>query len=173
MKIASLCFLTLMSFSLFSQESDTEVAKTIDRLRYAWDEEAETLQTYAGLGEFCGKSAYRKEIIGMLDEIHHYDTLLYGIVTRKYNADKDKEAKATIDDIETLEVEYTTKAFKRFVHKECNTFNEIENNFGASKGEEYQAEVKVLEDELKKYVISITRRIDIIDEHVHHLHIGD
>ena len=109
----------------------------------------------------------------MLDEIHHYDTLLYGIVTRKYNADKDKEAKATIDDIETLEVEYTTRAFKQFVHKECNTYNEIENNYGASKGEEYQTEVKALEEELQKYVVSITRRIDIIDEHVHHLHIGD
>ena len=141
MKIAALFLLTFLSISALAQESDTEVAKTIDKLRYAWDDEAETLQTYDGLGQFCRTSGYRKMIIDMLDEIHHYDTLLYGIVTRKYNADKDKEAKATIDDIETLEVEYTTRAFKQFVHKECNTYNEIENNYGASKGEEYQTEV--------------------------------
>ncbi len=162
-----------ISFSLLAQESDSEVAKTIDKLRYAWDDEAESLQTYSGLGQFCGESTYRKKIIKMLDDIHHYDTLLYGIVIRKYNADKDKEAKATIDDIETLEVDYTTRAFKQFVHKECNTYNEIENNLGAAKGEAYDSEVKALETELKKYVLSITKRIDIIDEHVHHLHIGD
>lgn len=173
MKLISLTLLITASVFAHAQESDTEVAKTIDKLRYAWDDEALSLQTYAGLGKFCGESVYRKSIIQMLDDIHHYDTLLYGIVTRKYNANKDAEAKATIDDIETLEVDYTTKSFKQFVHKECNTYNEIENNLGAAKGAEYKKEVKGLEEELKKYVASITKRIDIIDEHVHHLHIGD
>ncbi len=154
-------------------QTDSEVAKTIDDLRYAWDEEAIKLESYEGLGNFCGESTYRKKIINMLDEIHHYDTLLYGIVTRKFNTTQDAEAKATIEDIETLEVDYTTLAFKRFVHKECNTYNEIENNLGAAKGKEYEKEVKALEEELIKYVDAITKRIDIIDEHVHHLDIGD
>lgn len=173
MKLLSLILLLFTVSGIYGQETDSEVAKTIDKLRYAWDDEANSLETYSGLGQFCGESAYRKQIITMLDEIHHYDTLLFGIVTRKYTASQDKEAKATIDDIETLEVDYTTKAFKRFIHKECNTYNEIENNFGAAKGEEYEAEVNQLEEELKKYVESITKRIDIIDEHVHHLHIGE
>ena len=153
MKLTSVIALLLLTVFVHAQESESEIAKTIDKLRYAWDDEAISLQTYSGLGKFCGESVYRKQIIQMLDDIHHYDTLLYGIVTRKYNASKDDEAKATIDDIETLEVEYTTKAFKRFVHKECNTYNEIENNLGAAKGEEYKQEVKALEEELKKYVM--------------------
>lgn len=173
MKLTSVILLLAMTVFASAQESETEVAKTIDKLRYAWDEEAATLQTYDGLGNFCGESVYRKKIIRMLDDIHHYDTLLYGIVTRKYSTTSDAEAKATIDDIQTLEADYTTKAFKRFVHKECNTYNEIESNLGSAKGEEYELEVKSLEDELRKYVVSITKRIDIIDEHVHHLHIGE
>ncbi|GAB4229109.1 MAG: hypothetical protein Tsb0034_00630 [Ekhidna sp.] len=162
----------LISLSVFSQESK-EIIKIIDELRYSWDDEAEKLETYEGLGEFCGNSVYRKKIIGMLDDIHHYDTLLYGIVTRKFDKTEDAEAKATLDDIETLEVDYTTKSFRRFIHKECNTYNEIENNLSREGGVEYKKEVKTLEAELKKYVKEITKQIDIIDEHVHHLHLDD
>ena len=165
--------LLLLSISVYAQEQETEVVKAVDDLRYTWDDEAEKLQTYEGLGSFCGQSVYRKKIIGMLDQIHHYDTLLYGIVTRKFTENKDSEAKATLDDIETLESDYTTKSFRRFIHQECNTYNEIENNLGREKGPEYKKEVKVLEDELKKYVKEITKQIDLIDEHVHHLHLGE
>ncbi len=172
MKNLLILLIALISFPLFAQKSDHEVAKTIDTLRFAWDEEALTLETYKGLGTFCGNSVYKKKIVKMLDDIHHYDTLLYGIVIRKFNKNQDAEAKATIDDIETLEVNYTTKSFLRFAHKECNTFNEIENNLAEAGGTAYEKEVKFLENELKKYVAVITRRIDVIDEHVHHLHIG-
>lgn len=172
MKRTTFLLLFFISFSIFAQE-EAKIVKIIDELRYSWDDEAEKLETYAGLGEFCGNSPYRNNIIKMLDDIHHYDTLLYGIVTRKFAKDKDPEAKATLDDIETLEVDYTTKAFKRFIHKECNSYNEIENNLGAEGGEEYEKEVNMLEEELKKYVIEITKQIDIIDEHVHHLHLTD
>jgi len=172
MKRTTLLLLFFVSISVFAQQ-EAEIVKTIDDLRYTWDDEALKLETYEGLGEFCGNSEYRKKIISMLDDIHHYDTLLYGIVTRKYEANEDQEAKATLNDIETLEVDYTTKSFRRFIHKECNTYNEIENNLGAAGGSEYNKEVKALEKELKKYVIEITKQIDIIDEHVHHLHLDE
>jgi len=163
----------LFSFTLHAQPDESDVVKAVDDLTIKWDTEAEKLQTYEGLGSFCGNSAYRKKIIAMLDEIHHYDTLLYGIVTRKYQATQDPEAKATLDDIETLEEDYTTRAFRRFIHRECNTYNEIEQNLGREKGAQYKKEQKALESELRKYVKAITRQIDIIDEHVHHLHLGD
>lgn len=169
MKRTTLLLLVFVSSVAFSQEDEKEVVRHIDELTIAWDNEAEKLQSYQGLADFCSNSFYRKKIIQMLDDIHHYDTLLYGIVTRKFNTDKDPEAKATIDDIETLETDYTTKSFRRFIHKECNTYNEIEKNLGRAKGPEYEKEVKQLEDELKKYVVEITKQIDIIDEHVHHL----
>lgn len=168
--ITAILFATLTSFS---QENEADIVKAIDDLTINWDNEAKTLQTYEGLGSFCGQSQYRKKIISMLDEIHHYDTLLYGIVTRKFNANGDKEAKATLDDIETLESDYTTRSFRKFIHQECNTYNDIEKNLGAAKGPEYEEEVKALEAELKKYVVEITKQIDLIDEHVHHLHLGE
>lgn len=171
MKTFATILFTLCSSLLFAQE--TEIAKTIDALTLKWDSNAIKLETYAGLGEFCSQSSYRKEIISLLDEIHHYDTLLYGIVTRKFDANQDAEASATIKDIDKLESEYTTKAFKKFIHQECNTYNDIEKNLGSKKGKPYEKEVKKLEKELIKYVDEVTKQIDLIDEHVHHLHIGE
>lgn len=170
MKLIS--FLLLIS-CLFVQAQETQIAKTIDDLTIKWDKNAVKLETYQGLGQFCSESAYRNEIIDLLDEIHHYDTLLYGIVNKKFDANQDAEAKATIDDINTLEADYTTKSFKKFIHNECNTYNEIERNLGSKKGKEYDKEVKKLEKELVKYVEEVTKQIDLIDEHVHHLHIGE
>lgn len=158
---------------LFAQSQESEIAKTIDKLTVKWDKNAIDLETYEGLGKFCSESAYRKQIIELLDEIHHYDTLLYGIVSRKFDASQDAEAKATIEDINTLEADYTTSSFKKFIHQECNTYNEIEKNLGSKGGKEYEKEVKNLEKELIKYVVEVTKRIDLIDEHMHHLHIGE
>lgn len=172
MQRITLLLLLLISYSTFAQENEG-IVKIIDDLRYSWDDEAVKLQSYKGLGDFCSNSVYRKKIIKMLDDIHHYDTLLYGIVTRKYDANKDPEAKATLDDIDILEVDYKTISFRKFIHQECNTYNEIENNLGRAKGPEYEKEVKELEDELIKYVAEITKQIDTIDEHVHHLDLGD
>ena len=169
----SLTTLLLVLSFFVSQAQETEIAKTIDALTIKWDKEAVELESYAGLGKFCSESRYRKEVISLLDEIHHYDTLLYGIVNRKFDANADAEAKATIDDINTLEVEYTTQAFKKFIHQECNSYNEIEKNLGAAKGKKYEKEVDKLEKELIKYVEEVTKRIDLIDEHMHHLHIGE
>ena len=137
--------------------------------RKRWDENAEKLKTYEGLNRFCRDRFYRQRITDLLDNIHHYDTLLYGIVTRKYANSKDAEAKATLKDIEELESDYKTLAFKQFIRDECELSHEIESNFGHEHGSKYEKERGKLEAELEKYVDEITELIDVIDEHVHHL----
>jgi 3-phosphoglycerate kinase len=143
--------------------------KIIDELTIKWDNAALELETYNGLKIYCSTKPYRDETIRMLNKIHHYDTLLYGIVNRKFKDKKDPEAEMTLRDIKKLEEEYTTKNFKAFIHRECNSVNEIEKNYGRYGGEKFEKEVRKLEKELAKYVLSITSRIDIIDEHIHHL----
>lgn len=160
----------LLLCSLFSIAQDKEnIVKIVDDLTLKWDNQAEELKTYKGLQTYCSTKPYRDRTIELLNKIHHYDTLLYGIVNRKYSETEDEEAKLTLKDIEKLEDEYTTKNFKAFIHRECNGVNEIERNYGKAGGENYVKEVKKLEKELLKYVVSITERIDIIDEHIHHL----
>ncbi len=170
MKAFALTILLCSALSSLSQENESEdIVKVIDDLTIKWDNQALELKTYKGLQVYCSTKPYRDKTVRLLDKIHHYDTLLYGIVSRKYKDGKDSEASATLDDIKKLESDYTTKNFKAFIHRECNGVNEIERNFGRQGGSQYEKEVKKLEKELSKYVESITNRIDIIDEHIHHL----
>lgn len=169
MKIALTIILTFFLATLSYAQDEIDIVKIIDELTLKWDEQAVELQTYKGLKYYCATKPYRDKTIKLLNKIHHYDTLLYGIVSRKYDSSKDNEAELTLKDIQKLETDYTTQNFKAFIHRECNGVNEIERNYGRAGGSQYEKEVKKLEKELSKYVSSITSRIDIIDEHIHHL----
>jgi hypothetical protein len=158
-----------LTFASFAQEEKKDIVKIIDELTARWDKEALKLEKYAGLKDYCQIKPYRDKTMELLNLIHHYDTSLFMIVTAKYEANQDPEAKATLDDINTVETVYTTPAFLKFLHKECTTLNSIENNLAKKGGKEYKDAVKALEKELFKYVEGITKRIDLIDEHVHHL----
>ncbi len=169
MNRVNLITLILFLFASTAAAQEEDIVKIIDDLTIEWDNGAEKLSTYEGLKEYCRVKPYRDRTIKLLNNIHHYDTVLFQIVTEKFEMEKDPEAKATIDDIETLEVDYTTKSFLVFLREECQESNFIENNLGRAGGEEYKQEVAALEEELKKYIDAITRQIDLIDDHVHHL----
>lgn len=151
------------------QKEDKDIVTIFDDLRENWDQEAVKLETYEGLKDFCRIKPYRENVIELLDNIHHYDTTLYQTVKAKFDLDQNPEAKATLDDIEELEKDYRTRSFLKFLHKECNTFNDIERNYGRSKGPEYEKEVTKLEKEMVKYVEAIKELVDVIDDHIHHL----
>lgn len=165
--------LFLASIGLFfaqtSVAQNSAIIKTVDSLTQIWDREALILETYDGMNEYCRNGQHRRNTIKLVKIIHHYDSVLYSTVSNKYSSNQDPEAKATLDDIEKLEKEYTTQGFLDFIHSECSTFNEIESNYGSAKGKKYDKEVEKMEKELVKYVEAITQQIDIIDEHIHHL----
>ena len=48
---------------------------------------------------------------------------------------------------------------------------EIEETFDSKTRKKYEKEIKEFEKELVKYLNSITFRVDIIDDHIHHLHL--
>lgn len=167
MKYLAPVFLFFFSFLGTAQEKD--IVAIIDDLTIKWDKQAVDLSKYAGLKYYCTADQYREKTIQLLDDIHYYDTLLYGIVDRKYADTKDKAASITLKEIITVETEYTTPNFKGFLSQECDRFAEIENTFSKADGSKYYDEIEKLEKELDKYVGSITKRIDLIDEHIHHL----
>jgi len=166
--LASLLFMSVI-FASIAQEDDQGVVATFDELTVDWDNEEIKLKTYEGLHDYCKVQSYRAKIIGLLKDIHHYDSALYEIVQAKYSSNNDSEAKATLNDIAKLESEYTTRAFLNFGHKECRTFNNIEQHYSNKEDKGFRKEVKALEKELVKYVDMVTKQIDIIDEHIHHL----
>jgi len=147
---------------------DSEIVRIMDALRAEWDTKVQFLSSYDDLRNLCGNDSYRRDLVAVLNTIHHYDTTLYEAVMEKYTRTSDPVAKATLDDIEALEANYTTRSFMIFVRKECQEYKLTEN--GVSKeGTEYEANRKRIEMELIKYLPEITRQIDLIDEHAHHL----
>ncbi len=162
----SILFLFSLMFSFFGFAQEGDITKTIDALTLEWDKTARQMQNYKGLSAFCQEKVFRDNAVRLLNDIHHYDSVLFSIVTEKYDTDGNSEAKKTLDDIEKLESEYTTREFLIFLRRECTTVNNIEMN---KSSEFYEQDTKKLEKEAKKYVLGITAQIDLIDEHVHHL----
>lgn len=160
----------LLLLGLFSSAQQNEdIVAIIDDLTVRWDQGAINLKSYQGIQEFCLNKSYQSETIELLNTIHHWDTSLYFIVQKKFDTNKDKEAAATLEDIEKLETEYSTINFKLFIQDECNQLKIIEDSFDQELIKQYEKDIRQFEKELVKYVNSITYRIDIIDEHIHHL----
>ena len=164
------CFLILMISGVYvNAQEKINIVEIIDNLTVKWDETAIRMKDYQGIQNFCASKEYKKNTIQLLDDIHHWDTTLYFIVQEKYADTQDEEADATLRDIETLERDYTTENFKLFIQNECTMLKVIEDHFDPQTIRSYEKEIKKFEKELVKYLNSITSRIDIIDEHVHHL----
>lgn len=165
-----IALLTIVVCGAKAQDSEEELVATLDELTADWDREADHLKTYEGLGKFCKTQAYRFKITGLLKDIHHYDSVLYKVVKEKYEKSRNPEAAKTLADIKKLESEYTTKAFLKFEHNECRTYNNMEQYYRNKKDSKgFKKEVKAVEKELTKYVKTVTDQIDLIDEHSHHL----
>ncbi len=156
------------------QESEEQrLDEKIDQITYDWDLEADKLSTYVGLQQLCTDEAYRTKIFSLLDEIHHYDTVLYGVLLKLSKTSKDKEVKQTLKDIKKFEDEYDTKDFIHFMNEECKAMREIERDSEKTANDvginSYSGQVYLLETELFKYVKHVTNRVDKIRLHVHHL----
>ncbi|MEP0985261.1 hypothetical protein [Ekhidna sp.] len=156
---------------LWSQEERLD--EKVDQITYDWDLEADKLSTYAGLQQLCSDTEYRSKILMLLDQIHHYDTVLYGVLIKLSRTSTDKEVKKTLKDIKKFEEEYDTKSFVHFMNEECKAMREIEKDSEATANDvginSYSGQVYLLETELYKYVKHVTARVDKIRVHVHHL----
>lgn len=164
--------LLLAGLTSIAQEK-VSIVMVIDDLTVRWDQTAIELKNYRGIHNFCDDDPYREKTIELLDQIHHWDTTLYFIVQEKFDTDKDEEAAETLRDIEKLETEYSTENFKLFIQDECAALKVIEEHFDQQTVRKFENEIKKFERESNKYINSITYRIDIIDEHIHHLKLDE
>ncbi|MBC6401045.1 MAG: hypothetical protein GDA51_08395 [Ekhidna sp.] len=162
-----------ITISTFSQEENERLDEKIDELTYGWDLEADKLSSYEGLTNLCSDGNYRNEIFQLLKDIHHYDTILYNVLTDLSKRSSDKEIAKTLRDIKKFEEDYGMKNFIHFMSEECKAMINIERDADDTRNEvgftSYSGQVYILETELVKYVNHVTDRVDKIREHVHHL----
>lgn len=172
MKTIFLSALILISTCALSQENE-RLDEKIDQITYDWDLEADKLSSYEGLQQLCMDEAYRTKILTLLDEIHHYDSVLYDVLLKLSKTSDDKEIKKTIKDIKKFEEDYDSQSFIAFMSDECKAMRDIETHADETANEvgynSYDGQVYLLETELFKYVKHVTARVDKIRLHVHHL----
>lgn len=175
MRIIYFTFLIFISTSLLSQSDvkNDRLDEEIDRVTYKWDLEADKLASYEGLQNLCADESYRLEVFDLLKEIHHYDTILYQVLVKLSHQSKDREIQRTLKEIKRFEEEYDIEAFVHYMHLECNAMLEIERESDNTRNEvgfiSYSSQIYLLETELIKYVKHITKRVDRLRLHVHHL----
>ena len=168
-----LSFAISINTTLLAQEES--LGESIDRITFSWDTESLGLTDYQGLTKFCKDVDYRNTIIDLMNEIHHYDSVLYDKAILAQSRSTDKEIEKLIKEIESFEGKYSPKNFVHFLKIECDSQKELEKNaedLSTAMGEEsVDGQIYVIEVELQRYVKHLTHRVDNIRKHVHHLHI--
>lgn len=163
-----------LAFNTYAQKE--AIGHVIDSLSLGWDQESKYLEEYTGFKRFCDDAGYRSQVIQMLNDIHHYDSVLYERLVDAQRFQHDKEIARTLKDITKFEKEYDMKSFLVFLEKECGSLHKIERKKNAltdEVGEEsYDGKIYVLLTEMGKYLKHITKRVDILRKHVRHLHIN-
>lgn len=160
---------------VLAQQGEENVVEKFDDLVTRWDLLSADLGSYEGLNKYCTQRQYQEDVLKILNEIHHYDSLLYDRVSKKARFNKSHELKKTLQQIEEFEEEYKSPSFISKLHDECVGRREIEKDSKELRSDiamnSYDGQVLILEADLHKYIVHITKLVDHIKEHIHHLHI--
>lgn len=174
----------LMAFVLLqvnAQENDASnnIEERYDQLTEEWLGLSRELTTYDGLAKFCNDADYRKYALNLLGHIHHYDSLVLRLLSAPANAGtaSHKEYKSSLKDIRKFEEKYSLKAFIAHLRSSCGDLHSIEHDKEELKKNSgmysYDGQRLVIENEIGKYLKHTTKQIQVIDEHVHKLHLED
>lgn len=174
MKKVIIIALSALTFFTVQAQEET-LGEKITELSSNWDLTVVNLNSYSGLSKFCKDQTYRSEIITLLGDIHHYDSVLYDRLVKASRVSDDKEIKKALDQIKKFEENYSMKTFIHFLHDECRGRSELERNANDSRAntgdESYDSQVYLIEIELNKFIKQITKRVDHVKKHVEHLRI--
>jgi hypothetical protein len=173
-KLVFIALTFLTCYASNAQEEET-LGQKIHTLSFDWDLMSSSLNNYEGLTKFCKDQNYRNEVIKLLNNIHHYDSVLYDRLVKASRSSNDKEIKKAIEQIEKFEDNYDMKSFLNYLHDDCKGRAELEKTAKESKSDmgenSYDGQIYIIELELNKYIKHITKRVDHIRKHVEHLHI--
>lgn len=172
-----LCILlAASSFASPVEKNETDLVDRFNDLTNRWALISYDIGTYDGLKKYCLDQSYRTHVIGILNDIHHYDSLLYERIKIKSLSGTNHEIKKVLHQIEAFEVKYKATSFAKTLHEECADQRSLERNYDELKNDivdnSYDSQAHLLEAHLHSYVKHITRLMDHINEHIHHLHIG-
>lgn len=166
---------------LFCQAVTAQTASHLeddfDLLTSEWLSVSGDLKTYQGLNRFCQSAQYRQDVVDVLDLMHHYDSLVLNVLLDpSYDLQiSHREYKNTVKDIQQFEENYSIKKFMDFLRQSCRARNDLEKNkadlMKGSGVHSYDGKILVLENELRKFLKNIDKKVIAIDDHLHLIHV--
>ncbi|MDA1121343.1 MAG: hypothetical protein O2887_12780 [Bacteroidetes bacterium] len=176
-------FFLLTSFLSIGQTKDMSQTKEaieakFDQIAAHWNLLSAELDNYEGLSAYCTSNEYRMEVLVVLNEIHHFDSLIMDKVKApNFKHENQREERKTLQNIAEFESEYSLKNFVEKLSQECEDRKDIEkhkketiNEIGS---DSYGGQKLVVELDLYKFIHHVTKRLDHIETHLHRLHIDE
>ena len=168
-KVTVLIAVSFILTQVVYAQNEGHIEEEYDHLTAQWLEVSGELKTYSGLTTFCKSAEYSTQTIGILEALHHYDSIVLDIMKNNpINHDvSHREYKKTSKDIGKFETEYGIKG-------SCNTRKDLEKNKKELMKESgmysYDGQLLVLETQLIKFLKHIDKRVVSIDNHLHMIH---
>jgi len=175
-RTAFISSLVLFSLASRAQSGGVSIEKEYDVLTERWLEVSKELKNYAGLSGFCVQADFRNHTVGILKQLHHYDSVvlefLHDPATEILIGHH--EYKVVMHEIQSFETKYGIKSFIEFLRESCVTRNDLEKNKKTLELESgmysYDGQIAVLEADITKFLHHIDKRVVSIDKHLHRIH---
>jgi len=175
--ICLVCILLMVNFSLLAQdELEINITTDFDILDVEWHVLARDLDNYEGFSIYCTNLDFQSKVLNNLHSIHHYDSLIILKLNDPAYTMSEHERIATLKEISKFEKKYSARNFIKTLRRECKERKEIEKEHQHERGgfgqDTYDGQKYILEVELGNYVHHITKMVDHIDKHIHHLNLN-
>ena len=156
------------------EEVGARIVEELDVLDEKWHEVEDVIGTYDGLRLYCGDNRYRSAVNRLLEDIHHYDTLLYDILEKKASLEgANLELRITLKEISEIEGKYKPRNFVHKLNEDCREMRDIEKNKKKLlldiQMDSYDGRALIVDNDIYSYLHHITRLVDLVDKHAHHL----
>lgn len=159
------------------EESFDSIVEHFDELDKDWHSIEPTLDNYDGIQAYCTSMAYKDRVHGILEKLHHYDTVIINKMNDPSYVIDNKERSRVLKQIRKFEEDYSIPKFLVKLKQECHERHETEHDKKYTKNDfadnSYDGQRLIVELEIKKYMKHITSKIDHIDKYLHHLHISE
>ena len=151
------------------------LGRKIILLSTSWEKESKKLIEYHGLTGFCSDPEFRSVVYELLNEIHYYHALLYKELLETSDQHDQKKLRKVLTEMEIIEKDYAIESFNDFFRERCMDQRTLEKNSKQYKSgfgvHSYHGKIYVMEEELRRYIDKLSKRIGRVKRHVKHLNL--
>ncbi len=163
------------SINSYATNPSNTLGRKIILLSTSWEKESKKLVEYHGLTGFCSDAEFRNVVYTLLNEIHYYHALLYKELLMTSDQHDQKKLRKVLSELEIIEKDYAIESFNDFFRERCLDQKALEKNSKQHKSgfgvHSYHGQIYVMEEELRRYIDKLSKRIGRVKRHVKHLNL--